>query len=109
MARFIAFTQGVILDITGDVITGFGLLFTGVSIGFKRKKIFKNFNEEIKVEKVKIEKELLDKIMIYINDIKEKINHYFEKFDDLIKSEEVALKSLDKKLEDVKTDLKELV
>lgn len=104
-----AFTQGAVLDVTGGVITGIGLLFTGASVGFQRKKIMKNFNEEIKTGKVKLEKELSDKLTIYIKDIKEKITDNFLKFDDLIKTEEVALKNLDDKLETIKSDLEKLV
>ena len=80
-------------------------MFTGVSVGFQRKKILKNFKEEIKVGKVRLEKELSEKLTIYITDIKEKINDNFSKFDELVKSEEEALQKMEEKLEVIKTDL----
>ena len=101
-----AFTQGAVLDITGGFITGIGLIFTGVSVGFQRKKIMKNFNEEIKKGKINLEKELSEKLKQYIKDIKEKINSNFAKFDELINVEEKELKILKEKITFIKTRLK---
>ena len=103
-----AFTQGAVLDITGGVLTAIGLTFAGVTVGFQRKKILKNFHKEIDAGRTKLEVELKEKLTQYIFRIKEKIDNNFSKFDDLVASEENAIKKLDKQLNRVGEKLKQL-
>jgi len=103
-----AFTHGIVLDATGGVITGIGLLFAGASVGFQRKKILKNFKNEIKNGKVNLENDLTEKLSNYIKSIKEKINNNFKEFDDLVSSEENALNEIDNKLLEINNQLDKL-
>ncbi len=103
-----AFTQGAVLDITGGVITGVGLLFAGASVGFQRNKILKKFKDEIIAGRLNLEKELTEKLTFYIKNIKEKINNNFNDFDDLLNSEALALKKLNESIEAIEKDLKHI-
>ncbi|NPA69104.1 MAG: GTP-binding protein [Chlorobi bacterium] len=103
-----AFTQGAVLDITGGVITGIGLIFAGTAAGLHRKKIMKNFKKEINKGKIKLEKELTEKLTAYINGIKEKINANFSEFDKLIESEEKFLNDFIEELSEIKKQLDDL-
>lgn len=100
-----AFTQGAVFDITGGVITGIGLIFAGASVSFQRKRILKNFKKEIKTGKLKLEKELTEKLTNYIKLIKENINKNFAGFDNLISSEENELTKLEKNITEIENKL----
>ncbi len=103
-----AFTHGAIFDITGGVITGVGIIFTGASIGLQRNKILKNFKNEIKQGKLNLEKELSEKLTSYIKSIKEKINNNFSEFDTLISTEEKSLKEINDNISRIKNELGKL-
>ncbi|HHB79412.1 MAG TPA: GTP-binding protein, partial [Saprospiraceae bacterium] len=78
-----AFTQGAVLDITGGVLTEIGLTFAGATVGLQRKKIMKQFRQEIAEGKTRLETELTEKLQTYIQNIKTKIDQNFSEFDEL--------------------------
>lgn len=74
-------TNGMVFDITGGVLTTAGLIFAGVSIGFKRRKIIREFTEEIDRGRDKFNTQVNESLKAYIAKIKDRINDNFTKFD----------------------------
>ena len=95
-----------ILDITGGILTAVGVAIAGFSIGFKKKKIVSKIQDEINKGRTKIELEITEKLTTYISKIKYKIDENFDKFDLLIKNEEIALKELTEKEKSINESLK---
>ena len=82
-----ALTKGMVLDITGGILTGVGILFAGVTIGISRGKILKGYRQEIETGRHKIEAEVSEKLKTYISGIKQKIDSNFVTFDALLENE----------------------
>jgi ribosome biogenesis GTPase A len=76
-----AITNGMVFDITGGVLTTAGLLFAGISLGFKRRKILKEFSAEIDRGRELFRSEVSSHLKSYISTIKERIDANFNKFD----------------------------
>ncbi|MEM9823059.1 MAG: dynamin family protein [Bacteroidota bacterium] len=107
-------TNGAVFDITGGILTTIGLLFAGVSVGLKRRKIISGFQTEIAKGRVQLEEEVDEKLKTYIRHIKEKIDKNFDRFDDLLKEEKEQTEALEQKqfhlkqrLHSIKSTLKE--
>lgn len=98
-------TQGAVFDITGGILTTIGVLFAGVTLGLKKRKVIAGFKEEIKKGRAKLEREVNEKLKDYTQRIKNKIDDNFYQLDLLLKHEEKALKSLDELKTTVNTDL----
>jgi hypothetical protein len=94
--------NGAVFDITGGILTTAGVLFASVSLGWKRKKVLKQFREEISSARVKIEREVRDKLKSYAHKIKGRIDQNFSRLDDHLISEKSALE----KLIDLSNDIK---
>lgn len=76
-----AVTNGMVFDITGGVLTTAGLLFAGVSLGFKRRKILRDFAAEVEKGKNRFYTEVSGSLKSYVKRIKERIDSNFNKFD----------------------------
>ncbi len=87
-------TQGVVFDITGGILSTIGILFAGVSVGRKRRKVVAEFKEEIKKGRIKLEDEIESKLKTYIKNIKEKIDANFHNFDALLANETEQIEQL---------------
>jgi len=94
-------TQGAVFDITGGILTTIGVLFAGVTLGLKKRKVLAGFKEEIKKGRVKLEWEVNEKLKDYTQRIKNKIDDNFYQLDLLLKHEEKTLQNLD----DLKTTI----
>ncbi len=92
-----ALTNGAVFDITGGVLTTIGVLFAGVSVGLKRRKVVNGFQEEIGKGRNQMEAEVSGKLNAYIANIKEKIDGNFDNFDELLLKEEGQILKLEKK------------
>lgn len=103
-----AVTNGAVFDITGGVLTTIGLLFAGVSVGRKRRKILQGFQTEISKGRVQLEEEVDKKLKEYIANIKTKIDTNFNRFDDLLTEEKAELERLVEKLKSIGNRLNEL-
>ena len=90
-----AVTNGMVFDITGGLLTGVGLLFAGVSTRLKRRKIIDGFQAEVEASRQKIEKEVTDKLKLYISNLKKRIDHNFNRFDQLLEQEAINLKKIE--------------
>ncbi len=89
-----ALTNSAVFDITGGVLTTIGVLFAGVSIGLKRRKVVNGFHDEINRGRIQMEDEVSGKLNTYIGHIKEKIDANFNNFDDLLKKEIVQIQKI---------------
>ena len=89
-----AVTNGAVFDITGGILTTIGVLFAGVSIGIKRRRIVNSFHAEIAKGRVQMEEEVSDKLHTYIQHIKQRIDANFNNFDDLLERESKQLQAL---------------
>ncbi len=98
-------TNGMVFDITGGVLTAIGILFAGVSLGLQKRKIMRNFKEEIDKGRNKLEKEVTGRLEAYVTDISGKIDSNFHRFDELLANEQRSLKELDNTLDEITSDL----
>ncbi len=98
-------TQGAVFDITGGILTTIGVLFAGVTLGLKKRKVLAGFKEEIKKGRIKLEWEVNEKLKDYTQRIKNKIDDNFYQLDLLLKHEDNTLKSLNQLKTSINTDL----
>jgi divalent metal cation (Fe/Co/Zn/Cd) transporter len=89
-----ALTNGAIFDITGGILTTIGVLFAGVSVGLKRRKVINGFQEEISRGRIQMENEVSQKLNAYIHHIKNKIDGNFDQFDQLLEKEQIQVQKL---------------
>ena len=100
-----AVTNGMVFDITGGVLTTAGLLFAGVSLGFKRRKILNDFSSEVEKGKQRFYSEVSHSLKAYVNRIKERIDSNFDKFDLHLEKEGREIQQYTKQL----TEQKQLI
>lgn len=108
-----AVTKITVLDITGGVLTGVGLLFAGISAGMQRRKIVNGYDEEIVRGRKRMQEALDTKLRGYVRTIKSRINDNFAELDALLGNEdkqiahyETAFDALNKRLSEVDNQLK---
>lgn len=87
-------TNGAVFDITGGILTTVGVLFAGVTLGLKKRKILSGFNSEIEKGRTKLEWEVSEKLKSYTQRIKNRIDDNFYQLDLLLNHEEKTLESL---------------
>lgn len=100
--------NGAVFDITGGILTTIGVLFASVSLGWKRKKVLNQFKEEIKSARVRIEKEVRDKLKGYASKIKTRIDQNFYKLDDHLNQEKEIVGNLVALSDSIKTRIQSL-
>ncbi|MFK8104926.1 MAG: dynamin family protein [Saprospiraceae bacterium] len=98
-------TNTAVFDITGGILTGVGLLFAGVSIGAQRKKVINGYSVEIAKGRLQLEEEVNEKLKVYINHIKQKIDRNFGNFDEMLQQEERQITALVSKQDAIKARL----
>jgi hypothetical protein len=103
-----AVTHGMVFDITGGVLTALGFLVAGVTLGFQRGKVMKQYRTEMEKGRKRLQAELSTELYTYIDTLKSKMNDQFKKFDDLIQLETEELASLQQDLKTVKVDLENI-
>lgn len=97
-----AVTQGMVFDITGGVLTTIGLLFAGVSSSIKRKKIMQSFSAELDKGRNRIQQTVDQKLKSYIHHLKNRIDHNFDAFDQMLAKEDTQLKALEQQHNGIK-------
>ncbi len=100
--------QGAVFDITGGLITTFGVLFAGATVRIKRKKIVSGYQEEVKKGRVEIEREISSKLNAYIDNIKLKIGDNFDDFDALLELEKQQITEFDDRFSGIQSRLSEV-
>jgi len=108
--------QGGLFDITGGVLTAIGLLFAGIGTSGKRRRAVKNFQDEIKKGRQKIEDQISDRLKTYIKRLRDKIDVKFTRFDQMLDKEEDSIQQLRQEhqvinanLHRLQTELKQLM
>jgi hypothetical protein len=84
-------THVAVLDITGGVLAGIGMLFAGITAGIQRKKIVQGYEEEIRQGRNRMEEALENKLRGYVRIIKTRIDDNFTDLDALLANEEVQI------------------
>ena len=84
-------THVAVLDITGGVLAGIGMLFAGITAGMQRKKIVQGYQDEIAQGRGRMEEALENKLRGYIRTIKTRIDANFEDLDAMLANEEVQI------------------
>ncbi len=109
-------TNGAVFDITGGILTTVGVLFAGVTLGLKKRKVLSIFRSEIKKGRNKLEWEVSEKLKDYTQRIKNKIDSNFYQLDLLLNHEDATLKKIetykneiDQELYTVKRDLEQFL
>ena len=82
-----AVTNTAVLDITGGVLTAFGLLMAGITITVKKNRVMREARNAIQQNRQKIEESMGNWLNSYINEIQRHINENFIEFDEFLKSE----------------------
>ncbi|MCW5921031.1 MAG: dynamin family protein [Saprospiraceae bacterium] len=105
-------TKITVLDITGGVLTGLGMLFAGVTAGLQRRKIINGYTEEIAKGRGRMQEALDTKLRGYVHTIRERIQGNFSELDALLANEEIQIAqfneryaALDKRLTDLDAGL----
>ncbi len=96
-----AVTSGMVLDITGGILTTLGVLFAGITLGWQRRKIIRHYRTEMGKGRDRLGEEVSSNLKSYVTNLKERINHHFAPFDQLIEQEGKALESLQDQLDEV--------
>ncbi len=86
-----AVTNTALLDITGGIMTALGLIFAGITVGSRKRKILSQFEEEVDKGRQKIEEEVTEKLVDYTKNIKFKIDQNFHDFDMLLEDEQKTI------------------
>jgi len=97
--------QGAVFDITGGLITAVGMVFAGITASVKRKQIIEAYNTEIKKGRDDIEREIVNKLSTYIENIKQKIDNNFNEFDAMIALEEKQIEKFQSSFNDIQTNM----
>ena len=98
--------NGAVFDITGGILTTVGVLFAGVSLGWKRRKIVAQFKEEIQKGRDKLSEDVTEKLKTYAARIKQRIDANFHNLDQLLSSEKEAIDSMQTKSEAIENSIK---
>jgi len=84
-------THVAMLDITGGVLAGVGMLFAGITAGIQRKKIVQGYEQEIREGRSRMEEALQNKLRGYVHTIKSRIDDNFTELDAMLANEEVQI------------------
>ena len=103
-----AITNGMVFDITGGVLTTGGLIFAGVTLGFKRRKILKEFSDEIDRGRDKFNSDVSGNLKSYIGKIKERIDRNFVRFDRHLEKEGEDIQRFSSEIKQLQAEIKTL-
>jgi ribosome biogenesis GTPase A/uncharacterized protein YoxC len=100
-------TNGAVFDITGGILTTIGVLFAGVSLGLKRKKILRGFRDEIKRGRERITFEVKERLTTYTERIGQRIDDNFFQLDRLLDHEAKTLDKFEGQQDNIRINLDE--
>ncbi len=89
-----AVTHTSLMDITGGIMTAIGLMFAGITVGLNKRKVLRQFDEEMQKGRDNIEAQLTSNLHEYINNMVQRINSYFEALDQHIEEETKTIEAL---------------
>jgi len=103
-----ASSQTLVIDITGGIIAGLGLLFAGITLFFRKRKVIESFDGEIAKGRRELEKSLDEQVKAYTSKIKMKLDQNFDPFDIHVKKEQKDLEILEVKINNIQAEVKAL-
>ncbi len=86
-----AVTHVAVLDLTGGILTGVGVLFAGITAGIQSRKIIGGFREQIARGREQMSEALETKLQGYVRTIKSRIGENFGNLDALLANEETQI------------------
>lgn len=98
-------SSAVVFDITGGILTAAGIVFAGVSIGWNRKKVLNGYKDVVQSGERKMNDILHQKLKSYTDDIREKFESNFDRFDQMLIDEKTQLEYLENKELNIKNQL----
>ncbi len=98
--------NGAVFDITGGILTTVGVLFAGVSLGIKKRKVLSGFKSEIAKGREKLTFEVSERLNNYTQRIKNKIDGNFFQLDQMLEKEEMTLRELNDLRENINKEIK---
>lgn len=96
-----ALTNGAIFDITGGILTALGIGFAGITIGLNRSRIIKHFREETDRGYQHLETELTEKLNLYTDRIRFRIDRHFDNMDFLLSEENAKIQQFRRDYESI--------
>ena len=103
-----AWTQTVVFDITGGVLTTIGVLFAGVSTQMKKRQVLNGYKIEVGKGRDELESKVKSRLLEYIKSLKNRIEHQFEPFDEMIQQESKTIENLRTQHKKIEGRLEEL-
>ncbi len=107
-------TKSMAFDITGGILSAIGILFAGITVGLKRRKVMGSFTKEVVKGRASLEEDIRTKLEKYVDTIEQRIDHNFWNFDAMIQLEEQEMsllvdkyQAVDQQLQSIKNEIKE--
>lgn len=107
-AVMLAVTNITVVDITGGVLTGLGLLFAGVTATTQRRKILNGYRDQIADGRAKLSETLETRLGQYVEQIKTRIGENFLDLDVLLEYEKQQISHFEEKFADLDKRLDKL-
>ncbi len=101
-------SQTLVFDVTGGIIAGLGIIFAGVTLLFRKRKVIAAFDHEIAKGRQNLGKVLDEQIKAYASKIKARLDQNFDPFDIHIEQERRSLESLGNKIQTINTEIGDL-
>ncbi len=89
-----AVTNVSVMDITGGILTGLGVLFASITVGWNKRRILQSHEAEIAKGRFKLSNDLQQNLTAYVSEIQSRLVQIFKKFDKYLKGEEENLLKL---------------
>ena len=103
-----ALTEIVLLDILGTAFAGVGILFAGGTLILKKRKIIKQFEEKLDLEKARFEREITDKLNSKLDIIYEEIERNFIDVYNYVETQEQEVLPLIEQFQTIERTAKQL-
>lgn len=101
-------TKLTVLDVTGGILTGIGILFAGITAGMQRRKIVNGYHDEIAKGRARMSEALDSKLHAYVRTIKGRIRENFSDLDALLENEAAQIGRFDEAFTALTTRLEEI-
>ncbi|TDI67039.1 MAG: GTP-binding protein [Bacteroidetes bacterium] len=87
-------TKSMAFDITGGILSAIGILFAGITVGLKRRKVISSFTGEVAKGRESLEEDIKTKLEKYVDTIEQRIDDNFQEFDAMIQLEDQEMSLL---------------
>ncbi|MEZ4965242.1 MAG: dynamin family protein [Saprospiraceae bacterium] len=101
-------TKITVLDVTGGILTGIGLLFAGITAGIQRRKIVSGYRGEIAHGRERMAEALDSKLHSYVRTIKGRIRENFSELEAMLENESAQIARFDEAYGKLSSRLEEI-